>query len=187
MSLSHTYTSAPLGRGETVIDLQLLEADIKTGRFQPNILQIAKSLSRQCRYNGHGSKFYSVAEHSLLLSMCVPRDLRVAALLHDAGEAITGDITCPMQAFLGTEAKAKLRSIGGLIAKASCEYYGHLAPEETVKKLDRQILLNEKRDLFPDDRLSWSVEGLPVKGVKIRGLSPAFAERAFLKRFEGIV
>ena len=35
---------------------------------------IATSLSKQCRYNGHLEGFYSVAEHSVIMSKALERD-----------------------------------------------------------------------------------------------------------------
>lgn len=76
---------------------------------------IAHHLSLICRYNGGVRRFYSVAEHSILVADllkyvpyqgdpddrwikgCNPTtdDLRKAALMHDAAEAYIGDMTAP--------------------------------------------------------------------------------------------
>lgn len=66
------------------------------------IEDIAHSLSFQCRFNGHTNRFYSVAEHSLVLRDLVREESgiqnlnrRIAAMLHDAAECYLGDITKP--------------------------------------------------------------------------------------------
>ena len=67
-----------------------------------SIEDIAHSLSFQCRFNGHTKRFYSVAEHSLVLCDLVREESgiqnlnrRMAAILHDAAECYLGDITKP--------------------------------------------------------------------------------------------
>lgn len=71
-----------------------------------NIEDIAHSLSLQCRFNGHVTHFYSVAQHSLnlvdaLFSHCEKNNIKadanflLSALLHDAAETYTGDIVRP--------------------------------------------------------------------------------------------
>lgn len=67
------------------------------------IRNIAASLSKLCRYNGHCLAFYSVAQHSVLvadimhnLQLGDPRE----GLLHDAQESILCDIPSPWKVLL---------------------------------------------------------------------------------------
>lgn len=73
-----------------------------------DIEDIAESLSKQCRFNGHCKGFYSVAQHSILVSEKVNNKLW--GLLHDAAEAYIGDIVSPLkrQLPLVNEIEAKI-------------------------------------------------------------------------------
>jgi hypothetical protein len=66
--------------------------------------QIARQLSRICRYAGSTPRFYSVGRHSLLVAELVPHDpaLRLAALVHDAHECWTGDLCRPAKQVTGS-------------------------------------------------------------------------------------
>lgn len=66
-----------------------------------NIPDIAASLSKICRFGGHSREFYSVAQHSVLVSLMAPIELRGPALLHDATEAYLGDVIKPLKEILG--------------------------------------------------------------------------------------
>jgi len=69
-----------------------------------SITEIAHSLSQTVRYNGQGRKFYSVAEHCVLLgqrlfdgpSSATDEEIR-HALLHDGAEAFIGDMIAPVK------------------------------------------------------------------------------------------
>jgi hypothetical protein len=70
---------------------------------QFNITDIAHSLSLLCRYNGHCKQFYSVAQHSLMVSYLM-EELNLGdplqGLLHDATEAYLSDVPKPFKAYL---------------------------------------------------------------------------------------
>lgn len=66
------------------------------------IVDIAHSLSRQCRFNGHVAGFYTVARHSLWVSELLEYNgesdvTQLAGLLHDAAEAYLGDMIRPLK------------------------------------------------------------------------------------------
>lgn len=66
-----------------------------------NINDIFGALAKICRFGGQLSHFYSVAQHSVLVSRIAPVHLKKAALLHDASEAYLGDVVKPLKNLLG--------------------------------------------------------------------------------------
>jgi hypothetical protein len=64
---------------------------------QIDIEDIARGLSKICRFCGQIKDFYSVAEHSIEVMHLVPHELKLAALLHDASEAYISDIPSPLK------------------------------------------------------------------------------------------
>ena len=67
-------------------------------RYTFTVQEIAESLSRICRFNGHMG-WESVATHSIRVARAVghaPPRVQLAALLHDAHEAYIGDIPGPL-------------------------------------------------------------------------------------------
>src|ERR1051326_3663293 len=61
------------------------------------IQDIAHSLSNMCRFAGHVKEFYSVAEHSVRVSLACHPDDALWGLLHDASEAYVVDMPRPIK------------------------------------------------------------------------------------------
>lgn len=64
---------------------------------QIKLTDIAHHLSNLCRFGGSTSRFYSVAEHSLMVSYLVSPENAQWALLHDASEAYVVDLPKPIK------------------------------------------------------------------------------------------
>ena len=66
----------------------------------PPLADVLISLGRLPRFAGHTTEFWTVLQHSLLvydLSRGLEGSVRLAALLHDAGECLIGDIPTPFK------------------------------------------------------------------------------------------
>lgn len=143
-----------------------------------DIVDIARALSRLARWNGHTSKFLSVAEHSVLLARFAPAHLRADALMHDATEAYVGDVVRPLKYMAGMHA---YRRCEYLMAKAIAERFdlSHPTPDE-VKRLDDRMLRTEIAQLMPSGSYSHSRRVRPLD-VTIECWSPSRAEREFMR------
>ncbi len=79
----------------TISGKEINPSDIKASDI--TIEDVARGLSKVCRYAGQRKEFISVAEHSVYVSTCVPKKLALHALLHDAAEAYMGDVPSPIK------------------------------------------------------------------------------------------
>lgn len=143
-----------------------------------NIEDIAHALSLVCRYNGHVRRFYSVAEHSVLLAVTVPVQHRTAALLHDASEAYLCDLPRPIKRNVTGYVEAE-----DVLMRAIAAKFGFAYPlPDIVKQHDTRILLDERAFLMPATGRDWDLGCEPL-GVTPRCWSPEQAEAAFLETF----
>ncbi len=68
-----------------------------------DINDIAYSLSNICRFTGHCKRFYSVAEHSMLVARIMQyfeMGDPLEGLLHDSVESVIGDLNSPIKSLL---------------------------------------------------------------------------------------
>ncbi len=143
---------------------------------------IAHALSLQCRYNGHVPQFYSVAQHSVLVSQLVDTHDALWGLLHDAAEAYLSDIPSPVK---GSGDFEFYRQAEDRILRCMAEWAG-LSPWEpfTVCIMDRVVLAAEHRDVFRST-LDWADPELVPDGFRItRCWQPKEAEDTFRMRWE---
>ncbi len=136
-----------------------------------DIQDIAHALSRMCRFAGHTREFWSVAQHSLLVSrlageMYCPYhnnhrqhsvaykticDIELAGLLHDASEAYLVDIPRPIK-YTSTMLpyRESEQYLQDMIYGKYCQEYGSWI-HHYVKRADNVVLLAEKFALFGED------------------------------------
>lgn len=143
---------------------------------------IAHALSNLCRFGGHSDFFYSVAQHSVLVSQhCDPEDA-LAGLLHDASEAYLIDLPRPIKHAIGLEAYREAeRRLQSLIY----ERFGlKAATPESVERADARLLRTEQRDLLKPAPSSWqdNREGA-IDRETIIPLLPAAAKNLFWQRY----
>jgi hypothetical protein len=143
---------------------------------------IAHALSMQCRFGGHCLHFYSVAEHSVLMSRAASQENKLWALLHDAAEAYLVDVPRPLKPFLSGYREAEDK-----IMLAVCERFG--LPSEmpySVKELDNRILLDEQAQNMAAPPVPWTHYADSAIGVNLMFWRPSDARRAFLSDFEDL-
>jgi len=151
-----------------------------------DIRDIAHALSLQCRFNGHCESFYSVAQHSILVSKLVRPSEALPGLLHDATEAYMGDIVRPLKIFL-----PNIKKIEEKLERVIFEHFdiGDYDRRE-VHHADNLALLMEMRDLMKKPPRAWNEmkeygNQIPIR--RIRPFSPRKSERLFLERYRQLI
>ncbi len=152
-----------------------------------DIRDIAKSLSRIIRFNGHSDIAINVANHSFNCAYLVWRfeneddvDLMRYMLLHDAAEAYVGDMIRPLKIEMPAYQEAE-HTVWECIVEAL-----DIKPVDmaAVKYYDNVACAWEKRDLFTS-AMEWT--GMPdITKLHLETLIPASAEsseQAFLTTY----
>lgn len=148
------------------------------------LIDVAHSLSNICRFNGHCSEFYSVAQHSVhVAELVTDKRLRLAALLHDASETYTGDVVSPFK-----------RMFAGLVRlerRLQVQIYDRFdialseKDEVIIKRADLVALATEKRDLMPRQKNeTWTyIHEYEPDERTIIPLLPNEAKKIFMEKF----
>lgn len=145
------------------------------------IEDISHALSNICRYAGHTSRFYSVAEHSILVSKLVAPEHALTALLHDATEAYLVDVPRPIKRFLTNY--NEIEQLNWLSIADRFDLPSELPAQ--VVAADNAILVKEMTVL-----MRGQVPRVDTSGVKVPddmiiiGMYPEWAKASFMARFK---
>jgi len=147
---------------------------------------IARALANQCRFGGHCRTFYSVAQHSVIVSELVeqrggdPEDV-FAALMHDASEAYLGDMPHPLKH--RSELGAAFKAAEADLERAIRDRFRIRPDVALIKPADRALLATERR-AFSAETWHWpELEGVEPLDIELTAWSPDEAARAFAARY----
>lgn len=156
-----------------------------------NIIDIAHSLSMQCRFNGHTRVFYSVAEHSIIVAkeiifMGYGPLSALYGLLHDAAEAYICDLPRPIKSGWGWYAATENQVLSAIL-----KAFDLPMPKEKVWKMiklyDNLLLGYEGRKLMRNTA-GWasSIDTFQPRTLPV-GLSHSIAKQQFLSMFADLI
>lgn len=145
-----------------------------------DIKSIAHALSNLCRYTGHTKRFYSVAEHSVLVSRLVPEKYAFEGLMHDASEAYCGDVASPLKRLI-----PKYKEIEEGVQEAIAMYYGLVYPfPKEVHEADVLAYVTERQSISNTGTDGiWFTDVEPAN-LTVKGLAPSSAYKLFMERYE---
>lgn len=147
---------------------------------------VAHALGMQCRFNGHTRRFYSVAEHCVLMTEwarhnrpdSTAREL-LTVLHHDDAEAYISDLPRPVKSCF-----PDYRAAEGVIDHKAALAFGTLWPMPAfVKELDSRILRDERDQALSDSGHEW-MNTLSPLGVVLQFWNPARARDQWLRYHE---
>jgi len=107
---------------------ELLTGPFDLTRPDPSRIRLenlALALGHICRWHGQVRRFYSDAEHMLLVASLVPPEVQLHAALHDAPEAFTNDIPTPVKHWIGYE---RVKELEGTLLACIYEALGITLP-----------------------------------------------------------
>jgi 5'-deoxynucleotidase YfbR-like HD superfamily hydrolase len=150
---------------------------------------IARALANQCRFGGHSRVFYSVAQHSVIVSRLVEErggdtEDAFAALMHDATEAYLGDMPHPLKhrSPLG----AAYKEAEDHLERAIRDRFRIKPDVPEIKRVDRALLASERR-VFSAETWHWpELEGVEPLDLELTAWPPDEAARAFAERYAAL-
>jgi hypothetical protein len=167
---------------------------------QVQLRDIAAGLSRTCRYAGQISEeaeFYSVAEHSVIMTSWAHRMGRVRTrseallyLLHDGSEAYFGDMPTPLKALIPDFRRLEDRAQNVIYRAFGIRDETVCALKPELKRIDTRVRMDEREVMILEPALGagrealWKLDpDLEPLGVKPLMMSPFDARETFLRAF----
>jgi 5'-deoxynucleotidase YfbR-like HD superfamily hydrolase len=151
-----------------------------------DIVDIAHSLANLCRYVGHTRRFYTVAQHSVLVAALLRPPHRAWGLLHDAAEAYLGDMAATIKR-ANVPLGVAYRQVEEQVMRAVAERFGLAWPVAAeVAAADRALFVAEFRDLMhlePADLERLVASHGQAYPEEIVPCSPGEAKAAFLETY----
>lgn len=147
------------------------------------IEDMAHALSNLCRYAGQAKKFYSVAEHCVLLSRAdnMP-GTPLARLLHDAVEAYVVDLPRPLKNLLPNYKHIE-NEIAVVIAEKYGVDFGPVKPGDTkMIEIEAPILMHENFFEIHNKNNTYKLAPRCDPAIEIIGWSPNVAAFEFITR-----
>lgn len=159
-----------------------------------NVRAMAHSLAQTARYRGNSNIFYSVAEHSLLVSLLMEEVTGgdpYEGIFHDGTESVLPDVSSPFKQLL-PDLKAldkrfdvSLRAHFGLAGPGKSKECG-IADWLALFIEAKQILPEEGADFEDPYNLRPEALKLRRKGWMVRGLDWQHARDLFLDRYNEV-
>ena len=155
---------------------------------------IATHLSRESRWSGATRQFYSVAQHSVIVSAVLERTEGPLAaaygLLHDAHEAYIKDMATPFKQYIFDVTSFDINDLADQIDEVIFTRFGlkfpipdHIAVP--LKYADFDVCMAEGRQMVRNFKTVpfGGKEERPDVGVTFQPMLPDAAERYFMERF----
>lgn len=158
--------------------------------FDPKV--IAQTLSRVCRFWGQTRRFYSVAQHCLVMVRIFEgnTELQKWALIHEVFEGLTGmDVPTPIKK---SHEMAPYRKAEERCLLQAAEIFGLTPPmPEEIKIADKRLMVSEALVLMNSENYDWAQLAEPYGEEVISWISEKsmlqdmqYVEHRFLKEFE---
>lgn len=153
------------------------------------IEDIAHALSNLCRFGGHAKRFYSVAQHSVLVADIVKAkggtvEEELWALLHDATEAYMVDVPTPVKAILSGYKEKELEVQHAIQKALELPALKNNTLPHIIKEADGIALITEALQLVNGDVSEWDAYKLfKAHPGRLPSQAPRVARDRFLARW----
>ena len=152
------------------------------------IEDVAYSLSFQSRFTGHCVSrrtkkrvYFPISQHCVVMAAHAKPGQKMAALLHEVGEATCGDMNAPLKSQCPDYKRIEKRCEAAGFAR-----FGVMMTDPAyIKHLDLRMLATEQRDLMPTRGEKWgTLNGIePFDAELVPWENPQDAAEIFLETY----